>query len=715
MFGRQVMTRISLVAALLAGVVGVAVAADGAGGPTGPPFVKVNGKPFEPKTGPAMLAQGELLLPLGDLLDAIGGDLTSDPSAATIIINRAGVEITLAEGERTFRVDRKDFVFALAPLVVSQLLYVDVGDLVKALGGELRWEAGYRTGDIRIEVVGFTGANIVRGTLISVVVQGTAPPFFLVREEGREDPSVFSGARRIEYSELAPRGRMVRSTLDRLRQGDSLQLALDDDRKVAKVLQTRVSVSGRLERVSGGRLFLQDGRTFVLAADVQVSTENGKPYRLEQLRRGDAVTLSTNPTDGVVLEVVVDLGGAEPPTDSSLTPQIALVAPDYRGPVKAGSELAVRLRGTPGGVATFDIGEKIQGVPMTETAPGDYLGRYVVEPRDDVSNAPVVGRLRVQGREAAPVTSTQQVTIDTTAPYFLQVSPSYLQSVETNSPSIQVEYGDGTGSGVDVTKVSVKLDDRVITQAARITPTSLSYQARNLAAGDHRLEVNLVDRAGNERLLKSIFTVEATPQNKIIAIQHDASKTLVADDKLTVTMQVAAKGRQARFVIANDWKSVNMTWVPGENVYRGTYTVGRNDELTRAVITGFFIDQDGREYRLEATTPVDIMGRLPNKLAITSPQDKQKVTQRELEIAGEAPPGRKVRVLLSYTLPLFGEKSLTTETVVADADGRWKTRPIDLLSEIGSQFTTNRNITAQLLGDDDKVEDRQRITIQLAQ
>ena len=49
--------------------------------------------------------------------------------------------------------------------------------------------------------------------------------------------------------------------------------------------------------------------------------------------------------------------------------------------VKTGDTVEVTLKAAPGGKATFDLGSSVQGLPMTETRPGTYVGKYQLVPR----------------------------------------------------------------------------------------------------------------------------------------------------------------------------------------------------------------------------------------------------------------------------------------------------------------------------------------------
>jgi N-acetylmuramoyl-L-alanine amidase len=99
----------------------------------------------------------------------------------------------------------------------------------------------------------------------------------------------------------------------------------------------------------------------------------------------------------------------------------ASIRPTGRLWLKAGDVLEVSFRGSPGRVATFEVRGMTPRVPMRELdleesggVPGRYVGRYVIQPRDEVSEAPIIIRMRGRGLAANSVRSETRVTV---APY----------------------------------------------------------------------------------------------------------------------------------------------------------------------------------------------------------------------------------------------------------------------------------------------------------
>ena len=170
----------------------------------------------------------------------------------------------------------------------------------------------------------------------------------------------------------------------------------------------------------------------------------------------------------------------------------------------------------------------------------------------------------------------------------------------------------------------MSLDNADVSALARADERAVVYQATGLAEGDHSLEVRIADGAGNEKPLKSVFSVRLPVANKIVAVRHDAVHALTADETLEVTMDVREPGKSAYFAIGDQGPKGTMLRVTNTNTYRGRYQVKRGDQIFGAGITAHFVDNQNNEYTMAATTPVDIAATLPNTLTITSPETRRR-------------------------------------------------------------------------------------------
>lgn len=106
--------------------------------------------------------------------------------------------------------------------------------------------------------------------------------------------------------------------------------------------------------------------------------------------------------------------------DALRPPVISLLVQDTKNlPRKAGDEIRVIIKGTPGMQAYFHIGQFKKNIDMLEQKgdPGVYMGIYKIIPGDSVNQAVITGFLRDNaGNTAEWVDAVGTVTMDTTPP-----------------------------------------------------------------------------------------------------------------------------------------------------------------------------------------------------------------------------------------------------------------------------------------------------------
>jgi len=161
------------------------------------------------------------------------------------------------------------------------------------------------------------------------------------------------------------------------------------------------------------------------------------------------------PGEVPVSVVVKDLAGNETEANWSFTVRpmaagIQSVAHDADRPLRVGETITVTVQAPAGGGATFSLGDVARDIPMRETVPGTYVGRYRVRAADRGAKAPVVvdyvtpGGQRVRQQATAPVNLLTQE----------------LRPPTITSPTRPAEAGEGmvvTGTGTPGSKVMVQV------------------------------------------------------------------------------------------------------------------------------------------------------------------------------------------------------------------------------------------------------------------
>lgn len=84
----------------------------------------------------------------------------------------------------------------------------------------------------------------------------------------------------------------------------------------------------------------------------------------------------------------------------------------------AGQRVLVKVQGSTGCRATFNVGNVARGLPLQETSPGSYFGMYAIKPGDNASYAIVEVRLESPrgGDKLDYAADNDPFSIDTTAP-----------------------------------------------------------------------------------------------------------------------------------------------------------------------------------------------------------------------------------------------------------------------------------------------------------
>jgi len=90
---------------------------------------------------------------------------------------------------------------------------------------------------------------------------------------------------------------------------------------------------------------------------------------------------------------------------------ITSIENDARDTLIENEILTVELKGQKGAKAYFDIGNKIEDVPMKEVSPGIYKGAYKVKTIDNLPNETITGHLKFNSLLESSIVCNNKVTI----------------------------------------------------------------------------------------------------------------------------------------------------------------------------------------------------------------------------------------------------------------------------------------------------------------
>jgi parallel beta-helix repeat protein len=186
----------------------------------------------------------------------------------------------------------------------------------------------------------------------------------------------------------------------------------------------------------------------------------------------------------------------EPDIGSSISPpKIELVAHDARGKwKKAGDDIMVTLKGQPGMAASFDIGETIRGVLMSELERGIYQGTYQVRPGDLVKKGMVTARLtNEKGNSSTHVDPLGLINIDTLAPD----RPERV-TARSQDRSVFLEWHDNNDPDLAGYKVYKSLTPKTGYDLIKETQLNLYHDQHLKNFQPCYYKISSIDTAGNE-------------------------------------------------------------------------------------------------------------------------------------------------------------------------------------------------------------------------
>jgi hypothetical protein len=621
---------------------------------------------------PPVEIQGRVLVPLRGIFERLQAYVEFDEATRTIHARRGTVAIRLQLGSRTAYINDRPTTLDVPAMAIRGRTMVPLRFVSEALGAMVEWDGATRT------VVITTGAaaprptpraaaqpSVIEGVLLGVNVERNR--ITVARENVAYTITVTPDTAITRINVDTNTGGSV--SLGELRRGDQVRVTVDAQSRAIAIRATYRVVSGRIEALTARLVVLEGGDAYRFAPDVDVRID-GRPGEISDLRPGMTVALRLNPQTNEVWGVEARRTAQlpTPPAPGQVVVSRFEVSP--REPLRAGETLTVTLVGTPGGRATFSIGDTIRDVPMTERQPGVYVGTFTVRPGDDVTNAPVFGRLAVGNVVSPLVQSAAPVTIDTRPPRIVEMAPAAGARVPNNRPTIVVVADDGAGSGIRGFRLFVR--GREVTQEATQSDRILTYTPpQPLPDGRVEVRVQVVDRAGNSAEREWSFLVD-TRGAAVRSVTFSPTRPLVAGDVLLVVV-VAEPGGRASFTIEGIAENIPMAeQQPGR--YVGTYTVRAGDVAPGARVIVQFVRPTGEVVRAVATGEVIIAAARPGRPVIERPRPGERV-RSPLVVRGRATPGFRVRVVASFESvlgPVALRGRLGEAEVTADAGGRWE-------------------------------------------
>jgi hypothetical protein len=636
---------------------------------------------------------GRIMVGMRDIFERLGAEVKWDAAERRITAMRGPRTVVLWIGRNVAYVDEATIGLDVPPMLLGGYTYVPVRFPSEALGANVGWLAATRTvlidtstmppldggpppgpgpGPITPPVTG------VQGSFLQLVA--ATPRVLLVKNYATDNAETYILASNAVFQ----RGEASAAVLpvvqpEALLKGDDLKLALNAVGQVERVEARFLLSQITFQAAAANSLLADTGQVYHLAADVVITREGVGPITLAGLGAGEKLMVRQNPASQSVWEITAPPGTPPPPPQTG--PQIFMIgAEGYTRPLKQGETLTVKLQGTPGGAATFDIGTAVSNLKLTENPAGIYAGSYRVKRADEIVDAHLVGHLTAGGKDAPLAQSEDPVSLDAVAPTVDEYVPARDAVLNTNRPVIQVTFHDGNGVGVDLQSLTLHIGGADVTDDCMIGEEILTYYSPEMPDGTHRAHFRGADLAGNELTeLHWDFTIDTkTAPSAITAVSHaPAGVTLAKGDELTVTLFAQARGKSASFDIVGLKDGIAMTRQGGQNSkeWRGTYVVKAGDNVADAVVRGRFVDKDNAAHQLDDPQRIAINTRTQADLVIAAPTNGATVDE-VFTLSGTAAIRRNVSYEVTYEgrSRLLGARvtgAVQQGQVKSDAAGNW--------------------------------------------
>lgn len=176
-----------------------------------------------------------------------------------------------------------------------------------------------------------------------------------------------------------------------------------------------------------------------------------------------------------------------------------------------GTELKFTLTGTPRGRASFTIENIVTSRAMEEVRAGVYEGTYTIRRQDIFTpSLRITGTLQANGQTAREQLN-QRLVNDSEPPGVSNIFPKDNESVPfTNNFNVKGSFEDTGGTGVNPKSVKILFDGKDVTPQSTITTQGFSYHPNNLAVGNHTVNVQARDQAGNASRTTWGFRISAS-------------------------------------------------------------------------------------------------------------------------------------------------------------------------------------------------------------
>ena len=479
--------------------------------PTRTIVIVINGQPVPSEVQPRVV-DGRLMIPMRVVFDALGVPVTRVGSTISGQLPTGRIELTVGSQQAT--VNGRSVHLEATPVDLDGTTFVPLRFVADALGAAVTYDGR----GARVEIVSpLIGRNVgeqsgpdggirVRG-VATEIDRNAQPPSVTLNVRGSARTISLNSDAKI-YIEDVSINSQLHGALEDLRVGDAMLVVLAADGKVRELHDFFRSTSGTISAVSPTSFVLSGGAVVTPAGSTEI-TVNGSPAQIAELQVGDYVTVRRNPETSELRQIIVSRNA--PPTSAPSAGSVAISSFTISStrPLHTGEFFDVVLDGTPGGRATFDIGNYLTGISMHEDAPGAYRARFTIPDRFNVTRVPVYGHLAVGTNVAARAEAPTQLSAATTPPAIVDVAPPGGQVVDNSRPNVYATFNSPSEVGINTSSIQLIVNGRDVTASATRSSSFITYApGLDYPDGPVTVTVRVADTAGNSTTRTWTFAIK---------------------------------------------------------------------------------------------------------------------------------------------------------------------------------------------------------------
>ncbi len=478
--------------------------------PPAPIQILINGTPVA-SDPPPRSQNGRVYVPLRRILDALGLDFTLQGS--TVITHISDKTISLKLGSAQATVGDVPLLLDSPPIEIQNTLFVPLRFITAALGAQATYEPQGRKVEIISELIGKTSTGVSRfgaqtqtaGTVTAVDLD-SAPPSVTVTSGASVRTISINSSARVTIKDVVA-NTVEPGVLQNVHVGDHVDIFINKDGSVARVVTAYASRSGTIAASAGNYVVLGDGHVISPTSATSISL-NGDPVTIGDLRVGDSVTVRYNVNTSETRQIIAfrNIPPAQPPPGGVA---IASIHVSPGRPLRAGESVTITLTGSPGGHATYDIGPYFTDLQMREESPGIYRATYKIPQGANFSAVSIFGHLSLGASQAPRAVSSTQLSASSSPPRIQDVAPDDGAVVNDSRPSLYATFFT-SDVPVNPSSAQIIINGHDVTSSATRSAAFITYIPSVMYPnGPVRVTVRVSDLAGNSTSKSWTFLIRA--------------------------------------------------------------------------------------------------------------------------------------------------------------------------------------------------------------